>query len=158
MSSMEQLNEIEAEYRDFSALLNAQYLVYALPEGAIQPFVGGGPLLGFSWGRDEQIDREVQRFTNGREEVVLEESVNRSQSYRVGLVGVLGFEWFVHSNISLSAEYGVRASYRWSQNEQSSLIRAVDDESSRREVTTEGSSSGLEVRARSVLFGVALYF
>lgn len=118
-------------FNDQSLSLNAQWLRYFASENRIKAYWGVGPAIGFS---RRVIDREMQDV----------ESESRILSLSGAAEGLIGVEWFIHSQISLTAEYGVAARYRWRQNEDDGEIAE----------TTRRFSLGNQ----GVLFGASVYF
>ena len=113
--------------------VTGQYLRYHRPSDDIFVFVGAGPQVSYR-------TAEIERTRSDGQEV---QQVDQN-GYRVGAAGILGVEWFVHPNISLSAEYGFEVTYD----------RTVTEEDERLETTTSAFRFG----GRSVLVGITFSF
>jgi hypothetical protein len=113
--------------------IDAQYLYTSDWESAILPYAGGGPTF-------------MMRRTRDESSTGTQEGTNRL--YGGGLVGVFGVEWMVHSAIGISAEYGVQAIYTHESREIERSSTTVFDR----------TDTEWNVGARSVLFGVSVYF
>ena len=124
-----------------SIFLNAQYIGYAPLRNAVAVYYGAGPSLGFDRNRSTQENSETNR-----------EQVNTSTYFSIGVEGALGVEWFVRSNISLTAEYNAGLDY--SRRVDTSSIEQPDVED--RESKTMLNSVGLD--SEGVRLGVSVYF
>ena len=99
--------DIESKIDDVDSLksnslsfkINAEYIYYVGVEDDICLFIGGG----LAYGRD---------FYNA------DGTYLSSDSWNIGLSAIIGMEWFVKKNISLSGEYGIILNYlnRYSTN------------------------------------------
>lgn len=123
---------------------DVQYLIYPMDEGTIRVFYGGGPTFGFARNHNE---REIETSRTLRERT--------DRRYEVGVTGVLGAEWFVKENISLTAEYGVQAEY-------DRIDQTIEQESidlDQPPVTVEDEQrSSFSFGPRPVRLGVSVYF
>ncbi len=109
-----------------------QYLRYPASEGNLKMYWGLGPALGLS--------RIQQEGTNQPEQT--------QRGFSIGVEGALGAEWFVHAQISLTAEYGIGAEY-------GREVQTVDmGRRTEEEVTTDRFDLG----ARPVRLGLSVYF
>ncbi len=91
----QQENEVTTETdrnRQFFAV-SGQYLKYAFVDRPITLYYGAGPEVGFS-----RLSQEMS-LDQARERTATRTAIE------VGVLGVLGAEWFVRSDLSLSAEY-----------------------------------------------------
>lgn len=100
-------------------------------------YYGGGPVIGFSYSRDNTI------YTINN----VPENDNKSNSYNAGLSFVGGVEWYLAKNISLLGEYGFSFTYTY-------LIRNYVDSYEKYNYTTKGYSLG----SSAVKLGVSVYF
>jgi hypothetical protein len=76
----------------FNIKINAQYIYYLSIVDDICLYTGSG----LSYGRD--------LYTNGGD-------YHDADSWSIGLSGIIGMEWFVKNNISLSGEYSLALNY-----------------------------------------------
>ena len=115
-----------------SVRATVQYLRYPVSEGAVKMYWGLGPSVGLA--------RTALEGTNQPKQT--------QRRFSVGLEGAVGVEWFVHSQISLTAEYGADLGY-------DREVQTVETESrTEQETTTDRFAIG----ARPVRFGVSVYF
>jgi hypothetical protein len=113
---------------------------------------GQGPHIGFGTTTQNATDvrsRDGKTFT--------ERSEGESTTYRVGVEGTIGAEWFVHPNISLSVEYPIRFDYTHSDSENTDQILR-EDGSVEQEIKSERESSGYSVGGQSVRIGITFSF
>jgi hypothetical protein len=75
----------------------------------------------------------------------------KTTRWAVGINTIIGGEWFAAKNISLLAEYAVRAVYDWQSGTETRVI-----ENTREVIMTD--MKRLIFDAQSVRFGVSLYF
>ncbi|MBC8376833.1 MAG: hypothetical protein H8E26_12370 [FCB group bacterium] len=78
-----------------------QWLKYLEPQGNLSLLFGVGPLVGYQTSKRETSE-EPQEFDYGQS---YQTNENVSTTLYLGLVPVVGVEWFVHKNISFHAEY-----------------------------------------------------
>jgi opacity protein-like surface antigen len=125
-------DERDQDRNSQSVRATVQYLRYPVSEGAVKMYWGLGPSVGLARTRLDGTNRPEQT----------------QRRFSVGLEGALGVEWFVHSQISLSAEYGAGLGY-------DREVQTVETESrTEQETTTDRFAIG----ARPVRFGVSVYF
>lgn len=113
--------------------LNAQFVRYPVTERALKMYWGVGPTARF--GRSKQ-----EPGSGGTE--------TRQWTVAGGAEGRLGVEWFVQSQISLTAEYGAGLEYE-------RHVQTTDLEGDREQKLTE---TRFALGARPVRFGVSVYF
>ena len=121
-----------------SVQLGFQYVRYVNPEAKVQFLFGGGP---FGMWTSSSLDQ----FDEAGEPV----ATSGTDLWEIGLSGLVGVEWFVASRIGLHAEYGFQFGYASSESEQTVIPQ---DRTGRRE------RDSVQFEARSVLFGVSVYF
>jgi hypothetical protein len=78
----------------------------------------------------------------------------KGTTWSVGASVVAGTEWFATKRFSLHAEYGLSARYVW--EETSETMRKASN--SFDDYKNEKHSKGWELAARSVKFGLSVYF
>lgn len=108
---------------------NAQWVRYPVDEGRVRAYWGVGPTLQLQRNVDDQSGTDQTQWRLGG-----------------GAVGVLGAEWFVHSHISVSAEYRAGVEYTWQRVETSNGVNR------------ETTDSQFRIGGRGVLVGVSVYF
>jgi hypothetical protein len=129
----------------------AQYVFYPNPNPKVNLYLGSGPSVSYS--RFTQDDtREGQGAGQGG--TVL---ISRSGSgWSVGLSNVLGVEWFVAKNISLSAENRFLIAYRSTKTEQS--IESDTGSGVPGQSSYEQQSTSYIFQPTKVILGVTAYF
>jgi len=118
--------------------INAQYIRYLTITNNIALFCGTGPFINF--------------FDNTSERIITLEGIeylrkSTRTGYTVGLDILIGTEWWFHKQMSLSAEYGLKFSYRSSEDNYS------DD-------VTEATANitSFFVTDNNIKFGITVYF
>jgi hypothetical protein len=114
-----------------------QYLRYNHLNHDVAFYYGGGPVIGFSYSRDNTI------YTINN----VPESDRKSNSYNAGLNFVGGVEWYLTKNLSLLGEYGFSFSYNYN-------ITNFVDNYEKYNYKTKGYSLG----SSAVKLGVSVYF
>lgn len=132
-ASEDEATEAEQKDNGQSLRFEAQWIRYPVAEGTARVYWGAGPTARFSrqarnWPID---DREQNHLSIGG-----------------GAIGVLGAEWFVHSQVSLMAEYRAGVTYDWTRT------KRVEDGSE----TDNNRTSHIRLGGRGVLAGVSVYF
>jgi hypothetical protein len=120
--------------------IDAQWLRYTSLRDEVTLFYGAGPEFSFER-REQTTEDDRTGFENS----------DIGTFIGAGVLGTVGAEWFMRSNISLTAEYQTSLRY----------LREVDSsEAEREDRSIERSVTTNEVRldARGVLFGVSVYF
>jgi len=115
----------QIEY-DFTVEL--PYLSYPSADRDVKLYWGVGPEFGY-----RKSEEYYGRFKNGE------------RRYSIGLLGILGFEWFATKEISLHAEYQARVSY-------SNINGYLDSEKN------SYTGYGWNAETNMVLFGLSVYF
>jgi opacity protein-like surface antigen len=125
------LNESDATLTSLGVTF--EYLRYTSPVSRTKVYFGGG--LGAGYGR----------ASTGR--LFPTTHSNTTWSWSGSLNGLLGVEWFMTGNLSLSGEYGLSIRYRKEKNtqENDSAIQT-------------GERSTFSISDRGVLFGLSAYF
>ncbi|MBU0473195.1 MAG: outer membrane beta-barrel protein [Bacteroidetes bacterium] len=117
-----------------------QYLQYANISNSISMFYGGGINYSSSLNNNKEYQKELSRF--------LEQSY-----YQVGINLLIGVEWFVRSNIGISAEYESGFSYSKNEIFYKKISETSDDKDGEKEERTMYRFS-----PNSVKFGLSIYF
>ena len=127
----------EDSQTDLNLDLDLQYVSYLNQEGLVRAYAGVGPTLGYGRTKiEETSDEQGSELTRN--------------TYLVGVVGLVGAEWFVRSNISLTAEYGALASYAAISTQRVNVQNG--------NVVGESDESRWRFGSRPVRFGVSVYF
>lgn len=93
------LNALPTYNDGYTVRARGEYLK-RLSSGAVAPYVGGGLLIDWSWNRLSFLD----------EVTVTDQRVgyhNSATTFGIGVNGLVGAEWRVHSHFALFAEYGL---------------------------------------------------
>jgi opacity protein-like surface antigen len=117
----------------------------------IVPFLGIGPSVGFI-----QADRTAETFDVDGVSDRTRTTEREASRFSVGLLGVVGGEWFVRDNLSLTAEYRLRLAYADESVDVRDTI--AEDGVTMGEQRVEQDSTNFSVRSGGVLLGVSLYF
>lgn len=142
-------NRVERSEQDFQDYaLSAEYVHYVRPADRLFVYAGVGPRVGYNRSRQERTIPDQQ---GARDEKYVEERT----TYRIGLTGALGVEWFVHSHISLSVEYPLAVEYI---NRDESESRMSEDGSEMRERTRTTEIDRYEIGGETVQIGVTVSF
>ena len=137
----------EQDFQDYA--LSAEYVHYVRPTHRLFVYAGVGPRVGYNKSRQEQMI-SVQGESRSRKDVL------ERTTYRVGLAGALGVEWFVHPHISLSVEYPLAVEYV--NRDEESTNRLVEDGSVEREQTRTTKIDRYEIGGEAVQVGVTFSF
>lgn len=108
-------NETDGDAFDFSrdnARMDTEltYARYPRPQGSANFYFGGGPYVQY----DERNERRFESFDGEAQERIFE-----SETIEVGLVAMLGAEWFPSRAISLHVEYTARGGRFWEDGKES---------------------------------------
>lgn len=131
----------EVDYDRYSASVFLQRLYYRSPSSTTTVFYGFGPRGGYNW----QKSTTSSPFNSTRTETV-------SDGWDIGLVALLGFEWFVRKEISLIAQYASSLRY---------VSRATEGKSgpdTNLVLTHSSTDHSVQFDADAVRFGVSLYW
>ena len=133
----------EEESSMYDIGLTFQYLRYPNPTNRILVFYGIGPFWryttdSYSFAYTEEDDESEDKRESTR------------KTWRLGVAGVMGVEWFVTRDISLLGEYGIQAGYysRKSSWEEEDYFEGTD----------EIKRSRVFLEPSSVKFGLSVYF
>ena len=99
-------HQTESSY-DYSIGVTAMYMMYREPVSDLTPFLGLGPSFSGSYNHDEHEywEDEFGVLHNSR--------LDETTRWSAGMVGSLGFEFFLTNKISISAEYRMNVNYSW---------------------------------------------
>lgn len=131
--------------------LSGQYLHYLEPAPRVLAFVGGGPQFSYSKSSDETTS-----IPDPDNEDFREKSSTEGRVYSVGVGSTLGVEWFVHPNVSLSAEYPLSFNYINRHNENTEQSIEAGDVTDEQISTTD--TNRFRVGGESVRIGVSFSF
>ncbi len=122
----------------FGITINTQYIRYIKGTDDIAFFIGGGPFITYS-----------TTTSNGeiRGEDPVEKYKRSDDFYSFGVDLLLGIEWWFHKYISLSAEYGMKFTYRSRES--------IAEQGVLRQETTDNY---FRITANSINFGLTVYF
>ena len=145
--------DMMVDKKNVNFLLIAMYLRYFYTKNRISVFVAGGPLI--SYGKDkvnnERISIPDQTGTN-----IISEEMD-SVNWNLGLAFAFGTEYFITSELSLTAEYGISIFY---QHAQSDRVRrgGTDSSGENYRMDTSIANKGYNLGGQGVKFGVSVYF
>ena len=131
-------DESKEDLSSFGFTINAQYIRYLTITDDIALFCGAGPFFNF-------FDQTAERIVNFEGNEILRKSTRNT--YTIGLDMLLGVEWWFDKQMSLSSEYGLRFSYRSSEDKFS------DDVSE-----AKASINSLNITDNNIKFGITVYF
>jgi hypothetical protein len=140
-------NSTDNHSQNQSVGVTVHRLWYPSPDRLVNVFIGLGPIGSFSHATTGSSNTSASgRFTKDERE---------SWSWSAGVSGILGVEWFATRNISLLAEYGTVAEYEHIKNERTQWSYNYGDVFTQ---DTESTSDAFNFSARSVKFGLSVYF
>ena len=131
--------------------LSAHYLFYPRAAKSIEVFFGAGPFFGVLMHNAESGSQDMNTDPL-QEDRALE--MDRD-SWTLGASFIIGVEWFVKKEISLTAEYGTSFSYTHSRIDRVEEGMVDQDANSQ---TTSSEISHYKFEANQVKFGVSIYF
>lgn len=140
--------------------LDAQYLFYSNLDRPVKLFWGVGPRLNVQWSGNERDRTTVWTDSDARTEWSNDES--DQIDWQAGAAGVIGGEWFVAPQISLTAEYGLSAVFWYRTNEQEGIQRSTSgDQVPLDQIShpyrAEHTTWGWSLAPDAVRFGLTLY-
>jgi len=97
--------------------ITCQYIYYPSVSKKIVPFLGGGPLLSYSYHDQDKLQTDYLPDDYIRNTTFIEST----KKWSLGFAGAIGIEWFMQKNISLHTEYTVLLAY-FSDIHESSII------------------------------------
>ena len=127
------------EQNSFSMTIRTQYIRYFIGTDEVAFYGGTGPFVNYS-----TLTRE-SKLTGSNDDRHLKET---SDSFSIGLDLILGVEWFLSENMSLSAEYGLNFSYRTRTREYN-----TDDI-----ISTNSDETLYNISGNNINFGISVYF
>jgi hypothetical protein len=145
-------NSMERESDGFNSRvnvsLNALRLRHAELNDKIRPYIGAG--LGIPLMYNHSKSTGIRWDSAGNE---IQNSTYRSIDYTVGLstVGIIGFEWFVRKNMSLSSEYQNSIEFGYQNRIQKSDNQSASSRS-------ENSNWSASIPIGSVRTSLSVYF
>ena len=126
------------DYSSMNFGISAQYVRYLAVTNDVAFYLGAGPFIGIFNSSDERVinldETEIVRKAE-------------QDGYSLGLDFLTGVEWWFHKQMSLSAEYGIKFSYRYRED------NFNDD-------VTKGESNiqSFYITDNNVKFGISVYF
>ena len=132
--------------QSYGISITALYLYYNRIIRDVAVYCGGGPLLGLTYSRDNQL-----YATNNQPN-----RDNKSNGYNAGLSFVGGVEWYLTKNISLLGEYGFSAGYNYSINHYN--VEMVPANTTYINSFRTEKISGYSFGGSTVRLGVSVYF
>lgn len=131
-------DESKEDLSSIGFTINAQYIRYLTITNDIALFCGAGPFINF-------FDRTAERIINYEGNEVVRKSTRNA--YTFGLDMLLGAEWWFHKQMSLSAEYGLKFSYRSSEDNFSDDVTEA-----------KATINSFFVTDNNIKFGITVYF
>lgn len=127
----------ENNYTDINLGVALHLIRYLQANSRVKCFYGIGPRFEYSHNNEE-----------------IESSDNESElsSVIIGMSAVLGGEWFVAKNLSISAEYGATIAYQHNKETRTTGVSSPDP------LVYEIDSDGFTMFPNDIKFGVSLYF
>lgn len=135
----------EEDQSDQDYGLSGEYVHYYSPAENFFLFTGVGPHLGYT-----HLDVTTTSFFEG---TAVTENRQERTTYRIGIGGGAGIEWYVHPNISLSAEY--RFQFARESTEETQVSENLDTGQTNR---AEQDITTYRFGGRSVQVGVTFSF
>jgi len=132
--------------------ISSYYIYYPNPHKNINVYFGGGPILGYSDYDETRNGTDVIQDTIN----VQNRYKNEVKGYSIGILGLIGVEWFVNKDISFHAEYGSSFFYEKSKLETTSTRISTSNNDDTKVVTTEDKR--FMFRSNGVKFGISVYF
>jgi hypothetical protein len=128
--------------------LRLQGLFYPHHTAGIRLFYGFGPVFGFSHRKSVKVEERIEynRIT---------ENTSKLNTWKAGLTGVLGVEWFPAKRISLLAEYVSEFTYEYMKSTSESVAMVPDDIFSTK---SETINKNVRFYPAQVRFGLSVYF
>jgi len=131
--------------------MSAHYLFYPRSTKSVHVFFGTGPFFGLLM-QNQNAGSQDLNMDPPQEDRVTEMELD---SWMLGASFIIGVEWFLKKEISLTAEYGTSFSYTHSRIERE-MEGLVDQEMISQ--TTTQDVSHYKFEAKQVKFGVSFYF
>ena len=144
-------SEEQSDYESLLINLSCYYLYYPHPQRKINMYCGVGPLISFA-NFDDKINRQDLSQDTSSIETFTEENY---QYYGVGVLGLIGVEWFLNQQISIHAEYGSSLLYGREEKEET---RVSSVETYKEKYAKKSEENRITFRSNSVQFGDSVYF
>ena len=141
-------NTSSGDNNGFNFSMKAFYLYYMNPDGEVNLFLGGGPIVNVSHNKNETDQENVYGSRSN-----LSHIINESNGWGFGLGATLGVEWFATHAISLHTEYFYALQYNHSKNTTDQLISGQSTSQH-----SELTQSGFSTSVGGVSFGLSAYF
>ncbi len=124
--------------------INIPYLYYVHPQKSIKLYLGFGPSFSYEYAYSESRQLSLSSSYN----------TQKSTRYVYGILALSGVEWFFHSNMSLSLQYGLRLSYF--DKHQTTNKKYLNQSETRSEKIT-ADYSGWMLSPKTIYLGLSLY-
>ncbi len=129
-----------------------QVIYYFAPKNEIKLYGGAGPYFSYQVGEDKienvEISENIDNLGYNR--------LTDQQDYAIGLILGHGVEWFFRNNMSLIAEYELRA-YYFNQTLERTRITFLKQENNDIDIR-KNEQTGWRIESRGVKFGLSVYF
>jgi opacity protein-like surface antigen len=146
------LSDETIEDKSTQISLNSYYIYYPHPGKKINLYYGGGPVIAYSKLKSEFDSKEIFQDTLSRD--IHDE--NDRKSWSIGILALIGVEWFLNQQISIHAEYGSSLSYIRTETEGTRVTITSENEEDYRSTNTV--QKRFSFRSDSVKFGISVYF
>ncbi len=142
----------ETNILDANVRINYDLLSYNQVSRSVYSYWGVGPTVRF-----QIVDSEWTRTTSSGNQPI--SSKIDETEYQVGLGAsfTVGAEWFVHSGISISAEYALNVSYNIA-NRDRELTSGITQTNPGSTIEEEGSTSSINLDGSGARVGISVYF
>lgn len=131
--------------------VTAQYVYYPNPNPKVNVYLGSGPFVSYNrFTRDESRERQ-DPFQESSQLVS-----SSGSGWTVGLSSVLGAEWFIAKNISLSAENRFLIGYHSNKTEGS--VESQPGSGNPGQEYLESKSTAFTFSPANIVLGVSAYF
>jgi len=98
---------VESKYSNYTLQLSTDYIVDMYKRDKLKPYYGAG--FDFMIGNSYTLNENP-----------MNKYISNSNSYSAGVSGLIGIEYFVKDNISLSAEYNLGFGFQYTENKSES--------------------------------------
>ncbi len=126
------------------------YIRHLNPRSKVSAYYGIGPNLAWML---EDVKTTSRDYDDSGHVVRTDRYISHRAFFNAGILNVLGVEWFLSKNISLTAEYGLLFIYYWGNTK--SIHQYIDTAI---EEETNYKSSGFSIDNAPVKFGLSAYF
>lgn len=145
--------DISSDGKSFNAGITSQFIFYTNPENRVKLFLGSGPFFRINY--DDGNSRRVDQYSSGLGQVN-QFVENHTDRWDTGLSNVLGLEFAISKNISLTAENSFLLGYHSGNFER--ITTSTNSENQQAVETDTSESSGFYSSSGNVLFGLSVYF